>query len=440
MEEGNASDEPDNIADEEANEGLVQVQNVSTPGTNNSDVFQPQQNPQKNKPIAEENQTEISSATRSFQTQTSPQIRPASPTEEMENDELDETSHKRKLFFNCLMAQNISHGDKVHDLIFSYLEIFEILRFKIVNRHASKIVEDYFLHLEYLDLSPFFGFITTEEKLSQPFNISPELNFYEVFEKLSPNRKKLSLAYSKSLHDTALNRFLGPEITGLNLYFCTRLKRRGDCMLGEMLSKIAPNMRDLNVSKINSLSVQTFLSLLRLKNLERLQIVGSLHSHDSFIEPSDAPQNFETEIDYLDKIEKNFFENEFNNLLFIDCRECTLLEKRDFWNWNLKEQDKINRKLYGVYRRQNTWILGPEDVDFSKILQIKCLYCEAVNDKYKRVCEKCSQHLFLHDIMNKKTSFLLGCHEPEFQRFTKEQIVAKGALNHYKAVINKIVN
>ena len=50
----------------------------------------------------------------------------------MENDELDETSHKRKLFFNCLMAQNISHGDKVHDLIFSYLEIFEILRFKIV--------------------------------------------------------------------------------------------------------------------------------------------------------------------------------------------------------------------------------------------------------------------------------------------------------------------
>lgn len=405
MEEGNASAEPDNISEEEENESLVQFQD-STSGTNS----QPQ-NPEENKPIAEENQTEARS---SIQTQTSPQKKPVAPTEEVENDftdEFDETSLKRKLFFNCLMAQNISHGDKVHDLIFSYLEIFEILRFKIVNRHFSKIVEHYFLHLEHLDLSPYFGFITTQEKLSQPFNISLNLNFYEVFEKLSPNRKKLSLSYSKSLHDTALKRFLGPAITGLNLYFCTRLKRRGDCMLGEMLSQIAPNMRDLNVSKINSLSVQTFLSLLKLKHLERLQIVGSLHSYDSFIEPSDAPQDSETEIEYLEKIEKKFVEKEFANLLFIDCRECTLLEKRDFWDWNLKEQDKINRKLYGVYRRESTWILGPEEVDFSKVLQIKCLYCEAVNDKHKRVCEKCLRALFLYDIMHKKTSFLLGCHE-----------------------------
>merc|ERR1719204_2677043 len=189
----------------------------------------------------------------------------------------------------CLQNVQRYHKRQVHNIIFSFLEIFELLRLKTTNKQFKQWVREYFEHLPFLDLSPYFGYTITEQRLLDR-SFSNGRSFFQVFQELCPHRTNLSLAYSTQLTCSALKHFLLPDnwsekLVGLNLYFCTKLKRVD---LADVLCEYAANLTDINLSMIHKLSISGLQRILSsLKQLKRISISGSLkvnhHSEQELI-------------------------------------------------------------------------------------------------------------------------------------------------------------
>lgn len=324
-----------------------------------------------------------------------------SPTTTLEtNQPQEQISDQIKRNVVYMISQCFGNGKKeVPTLIFSYLEIFELLRLKTTNKAFQMWVRDYLEQLQFLDLSPYFGYTTSESRILDP-TFSNGRSFFHVFQELCPHRNNLSLAYSTQLTCSALKHFLLPDnwsdkLVGLNLYYCTKLKRQELC---ELLCTFAPDLIDLNISMLYKLSAVDIQHLLHsLKNLKRLSIQGSLK-----LSSSDLPIDNTFESQTLEKLESEIDRKSFGQLLLIDCRNCTLLENRDFWKPS-RDQDSNNQKMYGIFLRGSTWILGPKFVSLKDVQQILCLYqdCEAANSKFARHCKKCRRRLFLSDFLQK---------------------------------------
>jgi len=298
----------------------------------------------------------------------------------------------------CLQNGQRYHKRQVHNIIFSFLEIFELLRLKTTNKQFKQWVREYFEHLPFLDLSPYFGYTITEQRLLDR-SFSNGRSFFQVFQELCPHRTNLSLAYSTQLTCSALKHFLLPDnwsekLVGLNLYYCTKLKRQD---LRELLQTFALDLIDLNISMLHKLfptDVQYILHA--LKDLRRISLQGSLKAISV-----DHP-DYQLELDTLEKLESEIQQKTFRNLLFIDCRNCSLLETRDFWQ-PTSDHDSNNKKLYGIILRGSTWILGPETVRAKDVQQFLCLYpdCGFGNDGTAYDCSKCGRRLFVRDFLQK---------------------------------------
>jgi len=325
----------------------------------------------------------------------------------------------------CL--QQTASKNRVPSLIFSFLEIFELLRLKTTSTDFKLWVEEYFQHLEFLDLSPYFGYVSTEERILDLSYAHPRRSFFMVFQQLCPKRTNLSLAYSTQLTCSALKHFLLPDnwsekLVGLNLYFCTKLKRVD---LADVLCEYAVNLTDINLSMIHKLSICGLERILSsLPHLTRISIAGSLK----------AKQHSDEELKCLENIECSIEEKKYESLIFIDCRRCTLLADREFWMQANEQESKdrgmagrwaenslppevpLKRKKskqvgqqFGVYQRGMTWILGPHDVQMKQISQLLCLYsdCGVANSKSENTCKACQQNLFLAGFLTKPSSLYL---------------------------------
>merc|ERR1719300_773707 len=284
----------------------------------------------------------------------------------------------------CLQNGQRYHKRQVHNIIFSFLEIFELLRLKTTNKQFKQWVREYFEHLPFLDLSPYFGYTITEQRLLDR-SFSNGRSFFQVFQELCPHRTNLSLAYSTQLTCSALKHFLLPDnwsekLVGLNLYFCTKLKRVD---LADVLCEYAVNLTDINLSMIHKLSICGLERILSsLPHLTRISIAGSLK----------AKQHSDEELKCLENIECSIEEKKYESLIFIDCRRCTLLADREFWMQANEQESKdrgmagrwaenslppevpLKRKKskqvgqqFGVYQRGMTWILGPHDVQMKQV-------------------------------------------------------------------------
>lgn len=327
----------------------------------------------------------------------------------------------------CL--QQTASKNRVPSLIFSFLEIFELLRLKTTSTDFKLWVEEYFQHLEFLDLSPFFGYVSSEERILDLSYAHPRRSFFMVFQQLCPKRTNLSLAYSTQLTCSALKHFLLPDnwsekLVGLNLYFCTKLKRVD---LADVLCEYAVNLTDINLSMIHKLSICGLERILSsLPHLTRISIAGSLK----------AKQHSDEELQCLADIECSIAEKKYESLIFIDCRKCTLLADREFWMQANEQESKdramvgkkaenslppevpvgIKRKKskqvgqqFGVYQRGMTWILGPHDVQMKQMSQLLCLYseCGSANSKTAISCKVCQRKLFLASFLGKPSNLHL---------------------------------
>lgn len=288
---------------------------------------------------------------------------------------------------------------RVPSLIFSFLEIFEILRLKRTNKQLCHWAEAYFQQLHYLDLSPYFGYTTTEEQISKP-TFCDGKSFITVFKQLCPRRTNLSLAYSTQLTCSALKHFLLPDnwsekLVRLNLYFCTKLKRAEVC---DILCECSPDLQYLNLSMIHKLSLIGLQKLLLgLRELRQISFVGSFK----------VGFYAEEEMEIWEDIETNLRKKFYENLFFIDCRRCTLLNDRVFWQ-PANDQEAKQRASTGVYQRGRTWILGPEEIQIKQIKEIPCLYpdCGFINSKSAIRCKSCQRSLLLVDFISKNSSFI----------------------------------
>eukprot|EP00492_Amphilonche_elongata_P000813 TRINITY_DN1469_c0_g1_i1.p1 TRINITY_DN1469_c0_g1~~TRINITY_DN1469_c0_g1_i1.p1 ORF type:complete len:144 (-),score=15.42 TRINITY_DN1469_c0_g1_i1:17-448(-) len=121
-------------------------------------------------------------------------------------------------------------------------------------------------------------------------------SFFMVFRQLCPKRTNLSLACSTQLTCSALKHFLLPDnwsekLIGLNLYYCTKLKRVD---LAETLCHCATSLSDLNISMIHRLSITGVRSILHnLKQLKRVSVYGSFNSKHQSDEELRALQKIE---------------------------------------------------------------------------------------------------------------------------------------------------
>jgi len=310
-------------------------------------------------------------------------------------------THKNNVLYMIKQCLQTASKNRVPSTIFSYLEIFELLRLKTANKDFRDWIEAYFQYLDYLDLSPFFGYGCSENHITDITFAHAERSFCMVFRQLCPNRTKLSLAYSTQLTCSALKHFLLPDnwsekLVGLNLYFCTKLKRVD---LADTLCQYATDLVDINLSMIHKLSI-TGLNMImhNMKQLKRLSIAGSLKSKYS-----------DEELNLLEDIEGCIAaENTFENLMFLDCRQCSLLQKRQFWMPANEEESKY-RAMVGVFQRGKTWILGPESVTFWNVSQLQCLYpdCGTANPKSAMICKSCQRRLFLADFLKEPSSLFL---------------------------------
>jgi len=309
---------------------------------------------------------------------------------------------KQNVIYMIKQCLQTASKNRVPSLIFSFLEIFELLRLKTTSTDFQVWVEAYFQQLEFLDLSPFFGYACSEEHiLDITYATNPRRSFFMVFQQLCPKRTKLSLAYSTQLTCSALKHFLLPDnwsekLVGLNLYFCTKLKRVD---LADVLCEYAANLTDINLSMIHKLSISGLQRILSsLKQLKRISISGSLK----------VEQHSGDELSSLEEIESSIQEKRYDDLIFIDCRKCTLLQDREFWTL-ANEQESNYRAIFGVYQRGQTWILGPHDVGIRDISQLQCLYadCGMTNSKLAIRCKSCQRKLFLADFLKKPSNLFL---------------------------------
>merc|ERR1719204_573188 len=300
----------------------------------------------------------------------------------------------------CLQNGQRYHKRQVHNIIFSFLEIFELLRLKTTNKQFKQWVREYFEHLPFLDLSPYFGYTITEQRLLDR-SFSNGRSFFQVFQELCPHRTNLSLAYSTQLTCSALKHFLLPDnwsekLVGLNLYYCTKLKRVD---LADVLCDFATTLTDLNLSMIHKLSITGVQRILhRLTELRRISILGSFKlNHHS-----------EQELIALEEIEGCIHEKNYENLTFLDCRKCTLLQDREFW-MPINKEESNHRAIFGVYQRGRTWILGPQNITLRDISQLQCLYsdCGIANSKKAEICKSCQRRLFLADFLKKPSTLYL---------------------------------
>lgn len=232
-------------------------------------------------------------------------------------------------------------------------------------------------------------------------NFSDGRSFFMVFRQLCPKRTKLSLAYSTQLTCSALKHFLLPDnwsekLVGLNLYYCTKLKRVD---LADVLCDFATTLTDLNLSMIHKLSITGVQRILhRLTELRRISILGSFKlNHHS-----------EQELIALEEIEGCIHEKNYENLTFLDCRKCTLLQDREFW-MPINKEESNHRAIFGVYQRGRTWILGPKNITLRDISQLQCLYsdCGIANSKKAEFCKSCQRRLFLADFLKKPSTLYL---------------------------------
>merc|ERR1719204_1787116 len=242
----------------------------------------------------------------------------------------------------CLQNGQRYHKRQVHNLIFSFLEIFELLRLKSTNKQFKQWVREYFEHLPFLDLSPYFGYTITEQRLLDR-SFSNGRSFFQVFQQLCPKRTKLSLAYSTQLTCSALKHFLLPDnwsekLVGLNLYYCTKLKRVD---LADVLCDFATTLTDLNLSMIHKLSITGVQRiLLHLTELQRISILGSFK----------LDQHSEQDLNALEEIEGCIHEKNYGNLTFLDCRKCTLLQDRQFWILSTRKDMDFGPEEYNASR------------------------------------------------------------------------------------------
>jgi len=319
--------------------------------------------------------------------------------EEVEPLEVQEPQ-KENVIYMIKQSLQTRSKNRVPTLIFSFLEIFELLRLKSTSRELRDWVETYFQNLEFLDLSPFFGYACSEERIMD-INFSDGRSFFMVFRQLCPKRTKLSLAYSTQLTCSALKHFLLPDnwsekLVGLNLYYCTKLKRVD---LADVLCDFATTLTDLNLSMIHKLSITGVQRiLLHLTELQRISILGSFK----------LDQHSEKDLNALEEIEGCIHEKNYGNLTFLDCRKCTLLQDRQFW-MPINKEESNHRAIFGVYQRGRTWILGPKNITLRDISQLQCLYsdCGTANSKKAEICKSCQRRLFLVDFLKKPATLYL---------------------------------
>jgi len=288
------------------------------------------------------------------------------------------------------------HRDKtVQNLIFNYLELYELLRLRRTSKFLGAVISQHFVEQPFLDLSPYFGWIRDENILIETkFNKPKNQNFFQVFQKLYPKRTKLSLAYSTGLTCNALRHFLDGDgwrenLLGLNIYYCNKVKPRKSEMnlLGDTITEHASFLTDLNLSKINSLPFSILFHILKhLKYLQRIQLHSCLKIDSSITNE---------ELEFLTLTEELLITEKS---LFLDCRNCITLTNRPFWQ-TLSKEDEQNFKYFGLKARGNTWILGPENISLEAIIQILCLNCNHGNSKTQIVCEKCGKFLSLIDFI-----------------------------------------
>lgn len=276
---------------------------------------------------------------------------------------------------SMMQHQAVSGKAETHipTLVFSYLEIYELLRVKNTTKAFHAMVKEYFEQLNFLDLSPYFGYMRDLEHITLP-NFSDGRSFFQIFQQLVPNRTRISFAYSSMLTCSALKHFLLPDnwsdakdLQALNLYYCRKLTDKEDKEYIELASvflECAPKITDLNLSKVFNLSIHTVVQLLEdLQCLARLSIAHSLH------ESREEDRRDEQVV--LEKLERKLLREEFPCLRLLDCRGCTMLERRPFWQ--PEDSDTKLKDTYGLILRGHTYILGPDDVESDVARENECL-------------------------------------------------------------------
>jgi len=275
-------------------------------------------------------------------------------------------------------------------------------------------VDNYFKNLSYLDLSPYYGYTSDEKTMKQTIfshKSNKPLTFYETFQKLCPQRRSLSLAYSSNLTCSGLKYFLdnpkngsaptnwSEPLVGLNLYYCTKLKRKdGSDTLVDLIIDNAPELLDLNLSEIRNLTFHVLYRLATETRIKRLCVSGSFRRRKTK-KISDSPPRPKGDDEYLSKLESVLVSGE-TCLKILDIQDCTLLRGLKFFS--LSEQDKKDIKLCGMYRRGQTWIIGPNKINWQRIGQCKCINCDENNPKFARSCFSCKKsirHSYSHKLL-----------------------------------------
>eukprot|EP00494_Astrolonche_serrata_P029747 UN30014 len=119
-------------------------------------------------------------------------------------------------------------------------------------------------------------------------------------------------------------------LVGLNLYYCTKLKRiDNQYSLEKLLIQYAPDLEDLNISEIRNLTFHTLYTLIiELKKLTRLAVYGSFRKRKKTKKKlAESPPRTREDVKYLSELE-NIIQSGETSLEILDIQDCTLLSGR----------------------------------------------------------------------------------------------------------------